>query len=191
MRASLARSETASAGAESPGVSPWRRLAAFAVDYVALGVYIGLLWLTAYLLGRAGFFQEVEMTPGRGQALGLVTLTIPVILYFALWDSSRKEATPGKRLLGLRVVSMDRSRLPLGRSLVRSALKFAPWEAAHFVLWRIPGWPGEVAELPVPTTVGFVAVWLIVALYLILLWRDPLGRTPYDHASGSRVVPAG
>lgn len=41
-------------------------------------------------------------------------------LYFFLFEGSPLRATPGKRLLGLRVLDMQQRRLGWGRSLLRS-----------------------------------------------------------------------
>ena len=43
-----------------------------------------------------------------GHLVGLLTLTLPVTLYFALFEGSAQQATPGKRALGLRGHGHDR-----------------------------------------------------------------------------------
>src|SRR5690606_18114188 len=91
----------------------------------------------------------------RAQAIGIATLTLPVVLYFTVLEWSRWKGTVGKHVLGLRVVSEDGQRLTFGRSLWRSIVKFVPWEIAHTALWHMPG--GFVAPAPTPVT------WLLLA----------------------------
>lgn len=172
----------------SPASIP-RRLAAFGVDYLALAGYILALWLVSAGLTALGVEPEAAFAgPARGHVVGFIVLTLPVVLYFALWEASARQATPGKRAMGLVVVSAAGGRLPLLRSLVRTALKFLPWELAHATLWRIPGWPGAVETIPAGAVVAFGAVWLLVALYLLLPVWSAARQTPYDRASGALVL---
>jgi hypothetical protein len=61
-----------------------------------------------------------------------LVLTVPVTVWLAGWEASPGGATPGKRLLGLRVLTSSGDRPSWPRSLLRTALKFTlPWELAH------------------------------------------------------------
>ena len=55
----------------------------------------------------------------------------PALMWSAAGKSLRRQVTPGKRLMGLVVISEDGSRLQRGQALVRAAVKFAPWKLAH------------------------------------------------------------
>lgn len=166
-----------------------RRLAAFAVDYVAISAYIALLLVAGLFLGgEAGAWEAAWTDPLRGRILGFAVLTFPVLAYFALFESSNAGATPGKRLLGIRVSSRDGGRLPLPRGFVRSAVKLLPWEATHAALRLIPGWPADVEGLPATAALLLAAVWLLVVLYLVVPILHPDRRAPYDLAAGSIVV---
>ena len=48
-------------------------------------------------------------------------------LYFVAFEASRWQATPGKRLLGLRVESTAGTRLSIGRALLRHVAGLASW----------------------------------------------------------------
>jgi uncharacterized RDD family membrane protein YckC len=170
-----------------------RRLAAFLVDYGAIAAYIALL--AGISIATSSWRGPALEGPGpttldrlRAQALGFLTLTLPVVSYFALMESSNRGATLGKRALRLRVVGTDDRRISVARSFFRSALKFAPWELAHTALWQIPGRPFR--DPP------GVANWagLVAAAVLALVWVGSLfvgrWRTPYDRAAGTRVVAA-
>ena len=171
---------------DAPG---WRRLAAFGCDYGVLAGYITLLTAASFAAQRS---LGIEVGPpatlrGRllGQAMGMLVLTLPTTLYFA-WFEAANGATLGKRALGLRVVAQDGGRVQFGRSLARSAVKFAPWELAHTMLWHTPGWPTQ----PTPTSwnwAGF-ALSLALSVWYALALFGMSRRTPYDRIAGTRVV---
>lgn len=180
-----------SAGADTPAAraSVPRRLAAFGVDYLAIAIYLLALWVVSVALGARGVAPTAAFAdPVRAQLLGFALLTLPVVLYFALWEGSTRQATPGKRTLGLRVVSVSGTRLPWPRSLLRSALKFAPWELAHAVIWRLAGGSSPMDTLPAPAAAGLGAVWLLVAWYLLMPVLSRTRQTPYDRLAGAFVV---
>jgi uncharacterized RDD family membrane protein YckC len=60
---------------------------------------------------------------GNWQTSGSVLLALLPALYFILFESSRMEATPGKRLCRLRVVTLSGERISLLRATVRFAIK--------------------------------------------------------------------
>jgi uncharacterized RDD family membrane protein YckC len=143
-----------------PRTNPgWRRVAAFAVDHGVILAYLGLLALLG-VVGRAVGVPPTEITTPAArvvaQLAGIAVLTLPVTLWFAGWEASPGGATPGKRMLGLRVVTTGRERLGWPRSLLRTALKFTiPWgspiprcgtcspgpvTAARWWTWYCSGW---------------------------------------------------
>jgi uncharacterized RDD family membrane protein YckC len=90
---------------EGPGsvAPPGRRAVALCIDW-ALSVLIGY----ALLSGR-------DLHSASNWALA-------VFLVMALLTVGTVGCTPGKRLLGLRVVALDGGRLPLGRTALRTVL---------------------------------------------------------------------
>ncbi len=122
---------------------------------------------------------------------GFLLLTTPVVLYFALFESSPGGATPGKRVLHLRVVKLDGRRLGRGRALLRSVVKFAHWELAHFTIWQYVYGAAGHANPPTWTTITLAVVYLLVPAYLISLFIGRAHRTIYDRLSGSIVIELG
>ena len=171
--------------------SPWRRLAAFGVDYFVIATY--LVALTAIsILGGSAFglsigLPRTEADRLRGELLGFATLTLPVLLYFAVSEGRGQHASLGKRVLGLRVTRTNGLQLGLGRSLVRSSAKFAPWELAHAGVWHTIGplWPqqAEMGPLSYLAPVGMLLALVYLGFVLV-----PPGRTPYDRIADARVV---
>ena len=169
----------------------FRRIAAFALYYLLITGYLVVLAIVGSILAFGPLkdgWQGLISSPERMDCLAFVTAILPVIFYFTLLESSEGGATWGKRRLGLRVVHMSGERLSRGRALVRSAVKFLPWQLAHTCLFHIPGWPMEAQEPPVWVLAGLVLTWVAIGFYVVPLAVGPTRRTPYDWISGSKVV---
>lgn len=87
----------------------WRRFAAYAVDYA-------LLFLASALLGIVA--AELEALPNGASQLSALVL-IGYLLYCALLESSRRQATLGKMALGIRVMGLHGERIGFGRAVAR------------------------------------------------------------------------
>ena len=170
--------------------SGWRRLAAFGLDYLVIAAYIVVLTLVSVTVTSqlAGINSGGRTRPWLFDLLAFATLVLPVILYFAITEASHHQATWGKRRTGLVVITTGGQRLGAGRSLVRSVVKFLPWQIAHTSLFHIPGWPTAVDSIPAAAAAG---LWISTALALAFigsLFVFPDRRTPYDRLAGTRVV---
>ncbi len=166
------------------------RTAAFLLDYLIIAIYIIVLIALSVLLGFGPLrqtFQVLFANPTSSEISAFLLLVLPVILYFALFESSSWQATWGKRKIGLRVTNAQGARLSLARSLVRSLIKFLPWELTHACIWRIPGWPFN-PQTPSPIiSAGLILVWIIVGAYVISLLMSKKHQTLYDWIAGSYV----
>jgi uncharacterized RDD family membrane protein YckC len=101
----------------------WIRVDAFLTDFVILYT-IGIVSVLALLHGLA------YLTSFTLDAIAVTVLiyfllfdSIGAWLYFALFESSRKQATPGKILLHIKVVDPDGSRISFGRASKRYSAK--------------------------------------------------------------------
>jgi len=161
-----------------------RRIAAFALDYLLILSYLGVLVLASFLVPQMNpWFRR--LSTAHWASFFLVTL--PVSLYFMLSEASSAQATFGKRWMGIRVQSWTGQRLTLPASLIRTALKFAPWEFGHAAVWRFALGAGNAAQLHIAN--DFLATtWVLAALYLVCMAVDSRRRAPYDFASLSQVV---
>jgi uncharacterized RDD family membrane protein YckC len=111
-----------------------------------------------------------------GQGIGFLSMTLPVLLYFAVSESSHLRGTLGKRTLELRVVAQDGQRLPFGRALLRNGAKFAPWELGHTVAQQAIFWgeAGPPAWVWLPMAASLLGpIWWIAGILVH-------GRAPYD-----------
>lgn len=89
----------------------WRRFAAFALDCAAIALLAS---------GPDFLFRYVTFTWN----LTGVAAVVLAWLYFAFFESSPWRATPGKKLLGLRVSDQNGRRVSFWRATVRFFSKF-------------------------------------------------------------------
>jgi uncharacterized RDD family membrane protein YckC len=157
-----------------------RRFLAFTIDYIIISSYLAVLILISVLVMHDALAQTLFADPVTGQVSGFFFVTLPVILYFSLMESSSWRATPGKRILGLTVVTDSDTRLTRARAFARSVIKFLPWELSHSCLWRIPGWPRTPHEPPWIVYVGFALVWGLLGAYILNAVFSSRHQTLYD-----------
>jgi uncharacterized RDD family membrane protein YckC len=167
-----------------------RRIAAFGLDYLIIAAWIGLITAVGFgaraILGIETGPILSQADKLRGHSIAFLSLTLPVILYFAIAESSRWQATVGKRTLGLRVQTVTGAQVGLGRSLARSAIKFLPWEIAHTAIWHVPGQP--FVSMPAPINfLGYAVALAGAGVFAAAVFRGR-GRTPYDLVAGTMVV---
>lgn len=112
----------------------WKRFAAVLIDGIILSVVS--LFLLVPLLGMLGLgFLDAAMNDGDPSA-GLIVAIIGAYLgtlmmsflagwlYYALMESSNKQATLGKMALGIIVTDMNGNRISFGRATGRYFGKF-------------------------------------------------------------------
>jgi len=107
----------------------WRRFVAYMIDQLLMGVVAFMVFLPGLaLLGLgmgAGMMEETEGAIGlviAAIAAYLTAILVVVVLqwlYYALMESSNKQATLGKLALGIIVTDMDGKRLTFGRATGR------------------------------------------------------------------------
>ena len=164
----------------------WLRAAVFTLDYLLILGYLILLSLIFLILRQSGIGVEWLFADRlRAQVTAILILTLPVTLYFAFSESSLRQATWGKRRLGLRVTDPHGNRIHFMRALARTLLKFIPWEISHSLIWQIY-FPSPVNSVLI--NYGFVLVYLLIGLNLASLFVTKTRRTLYDFLAGTYVV---
>jgi uncharacterized RDD family membrane protein YckC len=111
----------------------WIRIKAFLWDYLILLVYIALVTIILWLFRIPEFIFTNRI---QSQIAGVFILTLPVVLYFSISESSNKQGTWGKRREKLIVTSRDEKKISFGRAFSRNLLKFLPWEISHTLVWE-------------------------------------------------------
>jgi len=156
----------------------WRRAGAFAFDYVIILFYLAVITLLSLLINSLfSVNQWLFADRVRAQLTGFLLITLPVTLYFALSESSARQATWGKQRLNLKVADRNGNRIGFWRALGRTLLKFIAWEISHTLIWQIyfspqmePGW----------IDYGFVLVYLLIGLNIVSLVITKTHQTLYD-----------
>ncbi len=149
----------------------WRRIGAFVIDLVLLGL-VGIT--LGYFL-----FETLVALGGWGRLVGFLL----AMAYFVPMHSTLAGGhTLGKRLLKIKVVRADGSALPVHRSLLRYAVIGTPWflNGAWFP-----------AQLLAPPWIYLLAVLVFgagLALLYLFLFNRPSRQALHDLAAGSFVV---
>jgi uncharacterized RDD family membrane protein YckC len=182
------------AGSVAPGtLTPaglWPRVKAFGVDYLFIAAYLVVLTGSVWglrLTPLRNLLAALYGAPSTAQFTDSLLFDIPVMLYFALFESSEWQATPGKRRVGLRVVTESGQRIGRPRALGRIILKFLPWEIAHTSIWHTPGWP-QHAQPTQLNLIGYLAVYALLGVYIVTLLTSRTRQTLYDRLTQTRVV---
>jgi uncharacterized RDD family membrane protein YckC len=153
-----------------------RRLAAYFIDWLPILGYAALLLPFGILL-----YHPLHGLPTWALNAGaFVVLVAPATVWLAGWERGGRRATPGKRVLGLRVSPASAQTQSWWRSLARNGLKLAlPWELGHTSVYAFHS--GS-------STVGVVcALFAYGLLFVYLGYAVASGRTAYDRLTGTTV----
>lgn len=166
-----------------------QRAGAWILNFIVVVAWIGFITgVRIFAVGDASPPSGDLASKLVGHGIGLLTLTLPVWLYFSLMEW-RFGYSLGKAALGLRVVDPTGHYPSLPRSMLRNAILLAPWEMAHSAIWWSPGRP----FLDAPNQIAFAV--LVAANALALVWMLSTiawpGRSIHDLASGTKVIQVG
>lgn len=118
----------------------------------------------------------------------LATFSLPVYLYFTLLESSRWQATLGKRWLKIQVADIDQQPIRRPRALVRTIVKLIPWEIAHAsALLPTPIYDGASDAALRP---GFMVSTMLVGAWLVTVMLTPKSQGVHDLIANTLVLPA-
>lgn len=157
-----------------------RRVLAYLID-------IAILFA---VLGPAGFLvqQAIGYSPSSGQEIWgvlLLNFSIPVWAYFCLSDASARGATPGKRILRIRVVRGAGQTLGTGRALARTAIKLLPWELVHISAFALSH---DLDAFSILQMVGLATANLLMLVYLWLAFSSRGRRSVHDISVGTEIT---
>lgn len=168
-----------------PDANPFRRLFAYWIDitllYVVLvGLQLGFASLTdgvvADWLGDRLFLLWVWI---------FLTISLPIWLYFILFESGPRQATLGKSLLGLQVTDMAGNRLKRQRATLRTASKLAFFEIGHLTLL----YPTPLFDDPEPSfRVGIIVVMALMVIYFVVALVTSRHQSLHDLVAKTLVV---
>jgi uncharacterized RDD family membrane protein YckC len=156
-----------------------KRFLAFMVDWLIIVLYACMLFGVTLILASQNIVTLGPVHPLQGQLIAFLTLTLPVILYYVLTESSSRHATIGKRAMKIRVYGSA------GGIVLRNVIKFLPWEFAHAgILWV--NYINDV-ETPLWIWALLITPQVLVVCYLISIIYTRGARSLYDNLAGTQV----
>ncbi len=168
-----------------PDANPLRRLLAYWIDITLLyatlvGLQLGFVWFTdgvvADWLRDRLFLLWVWI---------FLTISLPMWLYFILFESGPRQATLGKSLLGLQVTDMAGNRLKRPRATLRTASKLAFFEIGHFALL----FPTPLFDDPEPSfRTGIIVLIALMIMYFVMALITPRHQSVHDLVARTLVV---
>lgn len=158
-----------------------KRTAAWLIDWLIIMLYAILLFAIVGVLASAEIISIGVMHPFKGQLIGFLTLTLPVVLY-GIGMEYYKHATLGKRIMKLNVVTRG-----LKGIVIRNVLKFLPWEFAHAgVLWLNYG----SVDLGTPLWIWALLIipQVLVVVYFVWIVLTAGSKSLYDSLAETAIV---
>lgn len=158
---------------------------AWLVDWLCFLVWLALLAAIGIPLYLSGL--TTGWSAATTNVVSALVTAVPLTVFLAVLESGPRQATIGKRVLGLEVVAVrDGGRLTFAWALLRNALKVAvPWTVGHAAAIGLVGSPTLGPGLMILTAAAYV----LPIVYVVALFVGA-GRTPYDRAGRARVVRA-
>jgi len=164
-----------------------KRIFAFLIDYLFIALYAGILFLIVYTAIKL-FDLNINVSPIIGQLIGLISLTLPIVLYFVIMENKSKQGTIGKNIMKIKVTDENNQTASLKKIIIRNIIKFLPWEIAHLgIHWTIY-FSNKSIEQPVWIWLVLIIPQVTVVVYLLSIVTDKNNRGIYDRISRTRVV---
>lgn len=162
----------------------WARLAAYALDIVLL--FIGIM-VTQLLLKPVNplFGRWKGGAAWRHHLWTGVTVSLPILIYFALCFSSVWQATIGMKILGIHVSAVGLTEVGSGRALLRSLVMLIPFEVNHIAMF----YPTPIWSDPKPGfRWGFLLVSVLIAIYLGTIFLTQQHQSIHDLVANTIVL---
>ena len=164
----------------------WQRAKAFALDYFIILGYLILITLLFLIVNRfTSGLQWLFASRIQAQATVFLIVTLPVVLYFAIGESSVRQGTWGKQRLGLKITDYKGIKISFWRAFVRTFLKAIPWEISHTLIWEIRF---SSQTDPILINYGFALVYVLIDLNIASLIMTKTHQTLYDFLAKTFVT---
>jgi uncharacterized RDD family membrane protein YckC len=171
-----------------------RRTGAFAIDCAMAGVIVIVL----YQLMLATAPGQLPTRGADKLVYAVLLFWLTFALYFALFESRGRHATPGKRLARIDVASISASPVSFTRALLRLVVKLLPILVTHVFMcasvYRFSDPATGALTIPSLEALGpSILAGLLLALVLLgallfTMMLHPDGRGAHDMVAGTFVV---
>ena len=122
----------------APYIGFWKRAVAFVIDGILVAIPPAIICVPLMMWQGVKLSQATEDTAAGTLAvmvaiyiLWQVLGTISYWLYFALLESGAKQATFGKRIMGIKVIGKDGGRIGFGRATGRTFAKILSYVTVY------------------------------------------------------------
>jgi uncharacterized RDD family membrane protein YckC len=163
-----------------------RRLLSVVVDFSSIVAYVLVLFGLTTLIYRFVLGATPVFDIFTAHLIGFVTLILPVLVYFIVSELGVSSNTLGKRIVGLKVASMDNKKLTIKQVIMRNIIKFLPWEYAHILVYILILVP-KAADSQL-LIIGLIIANIIPLVYLALIVFRKDHRGPHELVSRTIVV---
>ncbi len=163
----------------------FRRFIAYMLDFIFLAIAIFVFQFG--LSNLIGFPSSKYLTTSwQIYTWVLLSVSLPIYLYFILLERSGRQATLGKTISRIKVESGNGSMISMRQSILRNFIKIAiPWEITHISV-HFPKPLFNAIEPNIPLWIYAVDIILLVYLLVFLLTKGKM--TIHDHFSNTRVL---
>jgi uncharacterized RDD family membrane protein YckC len=163
-----------------------KRLLSLAIDFSMIVAYVLLLFGFTTLIYRFVFEGTPKFDIFTAHLIGFLTLILPVLIYFISSELGVSSNTLGKRIVGLKVVSMDNQKLTVNQVVLRNVVKFLPWEYAHILVYILILVPKDAdSQLLI---FGLILANIIPLVYLAMIVLRKDHRGPHELVSRTIVM---
>lgn len=97
---------------------PYVRVLAYLLDFI---IRVGICIVAQLLLALCGLIIGVTVAQG----LSLLLMFFLMFFYYIIFEAGKRGASPGKRVMGLRVVDTSGAPISYGQAFIRNMLRFA------------------------------------------------------------------
>jgi uncharacterized RDD family membrane protein YckC len=114
----------------------------------------------------------------------ITSISLPVYLYFAYFDSNRAKGTFGKRAMKLSVREETNQSISFMKSFARVILKLLPWEIIHIgIIFPTPMYFETEPDIRIMTVLGI----LLFMSYILSIFLNK-GEVIYDWTLKTKVI---
>ena len=172
------------AGEISTYASLWARSVAYSLDIILL--FIGIMASQALLRPINPLLGRTPRATGWQLHLWVyASVSLPILLYFALCIGSKWQATLGMRWLRISVSGLNGEPIGIGRAVLRSLVMLIPFELNHIVMF----YPTPIWSDPKPGfRYGFIVTSVLMIVYLVSVLLTEQHQSIHDLLARTIVV---
>jgi uncharacterized RDD family membrane protein YckC len=152
-----------------------KRIAAYFIDYMVILTYAAILFGVTFLSYRLRDLPMEPVSPLKGNLISFFTLTVPVFLYFYLFESGKFKGSLGKKLLNIQIHNNSKKNV-----FCRVFFKIIPWEIAHVGIHWSVYYSNQGQEIPLWNWILNILPQIIVLGYFISIILTKGRSSIYD-----------